>query len=111
MKKIYILICALAISFSAIAQVASQTIHTIDYSKNFNQAEIIDVNEVINSNNTSSSAMQSIVWESDFSYPNDWLLDNNGQTLNGWSIDATTDSWYLPNFSSTSGGNFAELGN
>jgi len=111
MKKIYISICALAISFSAIAQVASQTIHAIDYSKNFNQAEIIDVNEVINSNNTSSSAMQSIVWESDFSDPNDWLLDNNGQTLNGWSIDATTDSWYLPNFSSTSGGNFAELGN
>ena len=114
MKKIYITICALAISFSAIAQVASQTIHAIDYSKNFNQAEIIDVYEVINSNNTSSSAMQSIVWESDFSDASDWVINNNGQSggAYGWSIDATSDGWWSANgINSTSGGNFAELSN
>ena len=53
-----------------------------------------------------------IVWESDFSNPADWAIDNTGSFTNeGWSIDATMDSWFLSAFSSTSGGNFAELGN
>jgi hypothetical protein len=114
MKKIYISVCALAISLSSVAQVASQAIDAIGYSKNFHQAEFIDINEVITPNNSSSSIPVNIIWESDFSDPNDWVVDNNGQNGGawGWSIDATNDSWYFNNpVSSTSGGNYAEVSN
>ena len=114
MKKIYISICALLISVSLIAQVASQTINTLDYSKSFNKGEFTDFNEIINSNSSSVSSMLNIIWESDFSDPNDWVLDNDGQTPPdyGWSIDPNSDGWWHPNgISSTSGGNFAELSN
>ncbi|MEC9209667.1 MAG: hypothetical protein VX762_04500, partial [Bacteroidota bacterium] len=114
MKRIYILIWTLVISVSAIAQVASQTINTVDYSRNFNKTEVIDINEVINSNRMSASSIPNIVWESDFSDPSDWVLDNNGQNPPdyGWSIDSNSDGWWSSNgISSTSGGNFAELSN
>ena len=111
MKKIYILLCALATSICAIAQVSLQN---NDYSNNYNQLHLIDFNEIINLNNASSSAMQNIIWESDFSDPSDWTIDNNGQNggVYGWSIDGTNDSWYFNNpISSSSGGNYAELSN
>jgi len=57
---------------------------------------------------------QNILWESDFSDPNDWVLDNNGQNPPnyGWSIDQNSDGWWSSNgITSTSGGNFAELSN
>ena len=114
MKKIYISICALVISFSSFAQITSQTIHAIDYFKNFSQAEFIDINEVVPSNNNSSSSIPNIVWESDFSNPTDWVLDNNGQNPPdyGWSIDPNADGWWSSNgINSTSGGNFAEVSN
>jgi hypothetical protein len=114
MKKIYISICALAISSSTIAQVTSQNLHPVDYSKAICQQNIDDNNQVTSSNNTYSNAMQNIIWESDFSDPNDWLLDNNGQNggAYGWSIDSNNDSWYFNNaIGSTSGGNYAELSN
>ena len=115
MKKIYITICALAISFGTIAQVTSKAINTLDCSKNFSALEFIDSDEVINSNSSSSaSALGNIIWESDFSNPNDWVLDNNGQNppSYGWSIDAVADGWWSANgITSTSGGNFAELSN
>ena len=107
MKKIYILVCALVISFSVFAQVASQT---IDYSKNFNQVEYI--NEASKSN--SLTPITNIVWGSDFSNPSDWVLDNNGQNPPdyGWSIDPNADGWWSSNgINSTSGGNFAEVTN
>ena len=107
MKKIYISICALAISFSVFAQVASQT---IDYSKNFNQVEYI--NEASKSN--SLTPITNIVWGSDFSNPSDWVLDNDGQNPPdyGWSIDPNADGWWSSNgINSTSGGNFAEVSN
>ena len=114
MKKIYISISALLISFSSFAQVTSQTIQAIDYFKNFNQAEFIDINEVVPSNNNSLSSIPNIVWESDFSSPTDWVLDNNGQNPPdyGWSIDPNADGWWSTNgINSTSGGNFAEVSN
>jgi hypothetical protein len=114
MKKIHILIFALAISVSSIAQVALQHIHPLDYSKSFNSFESIDVEEIISSNWMSSSSVPNIIWESDFSDPTDWVLDNNGQNPPdyGWSIDAAVDGWYFNNaIASSSGGNFAELSN
>ena len=114
MKKIYISICALVISFSANAQVASKAINDLANSKNLMQTDFMQSNPLINSNNSifAPIPMANIVWQSDFSNPSDWIIDNSGSFTNeGWNIDATVDSWYLPAFSSTSGGNFAELGN
>ena len=62
----------------------------------------------------SSPAMAAPFWSNDFSIPSDWVLDNDGQNPPdyGWSIDANVDGWYFNNaISSSSGGNFAELGN
>jgi len=62
----------------------------------------------------SSPAMVAPFWSNDFSNPSDWMLDNSGQNPPdyGWSIDANVDGWYFNNaISSSSGGNFAELGN
>jgi hypothetical protein len=101
-------------SFSAFAQVASQTIQSIDYSKDFNQKEFIDFNEVITSKSNSLTPIPNIVWGSDFSNPSDWTLDNDGQNPPdyGWSIDPNSDGWWSSTgISSTSGGNFAELSN
>ena len=110
MKKIYILVCALVISFSSFAQITSQTIHAIDYFKNFNQVEYI--NEASKTN--SLTPITNIVWGSDFSNPSDWVLDNDGQNPPdyGWSIDPNADGWWSSNgINSTSGGNFAEVSN
>ena len=99
MKKIYISVCALALSLSTIAQVTSQNIYPLEYSKDLHQDNIDDNNQVTSSNNAYSNAIQNIIWESDFSDPNDWLLDNNGQSggVYGWSIDSNNDSWYFNN--------------
>ena len=62
----------------------------------------------------SSPAMAFPFWVNDFSTPSDWVLDNSGQNPPdyGWSIDASNDGWYFTSpISSSSGGNFAELGN
>ena len=112
MKKIYILICAFTISISAFAQITTENINSKDCSKQHHQKEMLDINEVNNPNSMSASSVTNIIWESDFSNPSDWIMVNNGSISNeGWNIDATVDSWYLPAFSSTSGGNFAEVGN
>ena len=114
MKKIYILICAFAISISAFAQIATQNMNSKDYSKKFHQSEFIDIDEVISTNSMNASSVTNIIWESDFSNPGDWTLDNDGQTLPyyGWSIYPTADGWWSTNgINSTSGGNFAELSN
>ena len=54
-------------------------------------------------------------WNSDFSNPSDWLLNNSGQVSPyGWSIGSVVNSWYnglSSGIQSTSGGNFAELFN
>ena len=112
MKKLYILTFSIAISFVAIGQVQSQIMNKLDYSKENNNSVLKFANQDISLNRMSSILMPNIVWESDFSDPNDWTMDNTGAFGNeGWNIDAVMDSWYLSAFSSTSGGNFAELGN
>jgi hypothetical protein len=116
MKKIYISICALAISVSAIAQVASQNITPIKYSNDLPQEHIVanNQNQVISANNANSNAMQNVIWDSDFSDPSDWVLDNSngGGGAFGWTIDAVNNGWWSQNgISSSSGGNYAELSN
>jgi len=114
MKKIYISICALVISASTIAQVSSLKIHPLEYSKDLNQDDIVVSNQVTSLNNASSNTMQNVIWESDFSDPSDWLLDNaiGGGGAFGWTIDAINDGWWSQNgISSSSGGNYAELSN
>jgi hypothetical protein len=57
------------------------------------------------------------IWSSNFSTPTDWLIDNDGQTGGnfGWNINSTKEGWANNTtqgiIASTSGGNFAELGN
>jgi len=114
MKKIYISICALAISFSSIAQNSNFTAEKLGAAKDFTDLVVSSNNELINTSFNNVNSSMNIIWESDFTDPNDWLLDNNGQNggAYGWSIDGTNDSWYFNNpISSTSGGNYAELSN
>lgn len=109
MIKNYITLFALALSISSIAQVKLHPAKSIDQSKINN---ILESDELIRMNRSAMAPSTNIVWESDFTDPNDWTIDNTGSLSNeGWNIDATVNSWYLQSFSSTSGGNFAELGN
>ncbi|MAW21197.1 MAG: hypothetical protein CMD16_02230 [Flavobacteriales bacterium] len=113
MRKIYISICFLVISVIAIAQVQS-TVNQIDYKQVFNQNEFLNAQGVSSSNSMNSASPVNIIWESDFSDPSDWVLDNSGQNPPdyGWSIDAISNGWWSSNgINSTSGGNFAELSN
>ena len=113
MKKFYISICVIAISCSANAQTSSNVMNSMSSAKEFNELVVSD-SQIFNPIINNSSSSMNIIWESDFSDPNDWLLDNNGQNggVYGWSIDGTNDSWYFNDpISSTSGGNYAELSN
>lgn len=113
MKKIYITLFAIVISLSTNAQISNNIVNNISSYKEFNDLVTHD-NQLFNPIINNSSSSMNIIWESDFSDPNDWLLDNNGQNggAYGWSIDGTNDSWYFNNpISSTSGGNYAELSN
>jgi len=113
MKKIYISICCLAFTFSAIAQfmpIKNQT--------NFAQSSVQNAFSIYEDytpvNSIVANPTSNIIWESDFSDPTDWVLDNSGQNppTYGWSIDANSDGWWSSNgITSTSGGNYAELSN
>ena len=113
MKKIYISICCLAFTFSAIAQfmpIKNQT--------NFAQSSVQNAFSIYEEYNPVNSIVvnptSNVIWESDFSDPTDWVLDNSGQNppTYGWSIDANSDGWWSNNgITSTSGGNYAELSN
>lgn len=111
MKKIYITLLALIVCLSTSAQVKLQDLKASDCSKEIN---LFEENHVKTEKRVISTPSQNIVWESDFSNPNDWVLDNNGQNPPnyGWSIDQNSDGWWSSNgITSTSGGNFAELSN
>ena len=109
MTKNYCTLFALLISFSSIAQIKIQTTKTCDHSQIIN---FYEENKFISSNRSLSTPSLNIVWESDFSNTSDWIIGGSaGITNEGWEVDQTVNSWYLPAFSSTSGGNFAELGN
>ncbi|MNJ88853.1 hypothetical protein D3C87_64100 [compost metagenome] len=66
---------------------------------------------------STNKALGTVVWDSDFSDVTEWSVDNNGQTGGnfGWNINATKEGWANNTthgiINSTSGGNFAELGN
>jgi hypothetical protein len=102
---------ALILCLNTSAQVKPQNLKAFDCSKEIN---FFEENHVKAEKRVTSTPSQNIVWESDFSNPNDWVLDNNGQNPPnyGWSIDQNSDGWWSPNgITSTSGGNFAELSN
>lgn len=66
---------------------------------------------------STQKALGTTLWSSDFSNSNDWTINNSGQTgpTFGWNINATKEGWANTTtqgiINSTSGGNFAELGN
>jgi hypothetical protein len=66
---------------------------------------------------STQKALGTAIWSSDFSNPSDWNINNSGQTgpTFGWNINATKEGWANNTtqgiIASTSGGNFAELGN
>ena len=111
MKKIYILVFTIVFSINSIAQIASKNLMMSEISKSFYQAEYVHTSTPFSLENSVNS-LGNVIWESDFTNNLDWTIDNTGTFTNeGWNIDANMDSWYLPAFSSTSGGSFAELGN
>ena len=113
MKKLYISIFALSLSISAFAQISNNVTNSMSSAKEFNELVVSDSQIFSPIINNSSSSMN-IIWESDFTDPNLWTLDNSGQNggAYGWSIDAVVDGWWSTNgISSTSGGNYAELSN
>ena len=106
MKKIYLTLAAAAVSGgAAFSQFAQPQI-------NF---EVNGVENTIASPNEGPvRAPGAVVWSDNFDDPNTWVIDNDGQsgTAMGWDINGTSDGWYSASgISSTSGGNFAELGN
>jgi len=106
MKKFYVILSAMIFSISSYTQVNNQILlGENELIMNHLPAITPFPSNFVTPNNTP-------FWSSNFSNPGDWIVDNTGSFTNeGWNIDATTDSWYLPAFNSTSGGNFAELGN
>ena len=114
MKKIYISICALAISFSSIAQTPNLPAEKMAAAKDFTDLVVLSNNEFFTTSTNNANSSMNIIWESDFTDPSLWTLDNSGQNggAYGWSIDAVVDGWWSTNvISSTSGGNYAELSN
>jgi len=107
MKKVLFLALPLMFATAIFAQQAK----FLEISSEFMPSEFINIDPVLSPNTSSAAAPVAPFWSSDFSDPTLWSIDNDGQTNDGWSIDGTTDSWYLPNFTSSSGGSFAELGN
>ena len=114
MKKQYILILSLFISASITAQSISQNISSMDYAKSLNNSVFMDAEVMVESSSISLTPSLNVIWESDFSDPSQWILDNSGQNppIYGWSIDPNSDGWFAANgINSTSGGNYAELSN
>ena len=110
MKKILFLALPLMFATAIFAQQAK----FVEISSEFMAAEFINVDPVLSPNTSSAAPSVAPFWTNNFDTPTDWVLDNSGQNPPdyGWSIDANFDGWYFNNvISSSSGGNFAELGN
>lgn len=109
MKKNYLLVLGLLISASVSAQVGGK-----NFPKKIEKSFSTHIVKSTESQLITPKVGGDIVWDSDFSDPTDWTIDNDGQTAAGfgWDIGATESSWWTSALiNSTSGGNFAELGN
>ena len=108
MKKLHLLIAAIATSCFSFAQVNLTNYNQV-INKGLLSVEEPGKNQILNE----KSGV--VFWSDDFSDPNTWAIDNDTTGLGaeyGWSIDNTIDGWYFSNpVNSTSGGNFAELNN
>ncbi|MCO4813318.1 MAG: T9SS type A sorting domain-containing protein [Flavobacteriales bacterium] len=104
MKKIYLGVFALSVlTFNSTAQKAIENYQFSTTPASQNTAPTATPKDV-----------GAEVWSNDFDNPADWTIANDAQTgaTFGWNIDATSDSWYFNGgINSTSGGNFAEVGN
>ncbi len=100
---------------SGLCLVSAGVFGQVQINKNVGQLPARELSTVKPTTSTASpaKALGVTFWQDDFSTPANWTVDNNGQVgaTFGWSIDNTVDGWYLNNFNSTSGGNFAELSN
>ena len=113
MKKLYSIFFALVFSVASYSQFSTD-LELLNSSKKINYSEFSQQTPVLNPQNSSSLINSNLIWESDFSDPSQWNLDNSGQNppIYGWSIDPTSDGWFAANgINSTSGGNYAELSN
>ena len=97
MKKIIFL--ALFLMF--VTTIFAQQAKFVEISSEFMVAEFVNVEPVLSPSTSSAAASVTPFWSSDFSDPTLWSIDNDGQTNEGWNIDAVEDSWYGPlsNFS------------
>lgn len=104
MKKIYLGVFALSVlTFNSTAQKAIENYQFSTTPASQNTTPTVTPKDV-----------GAEVWSNEFDNPADWTIANDGQTGAdfGWNIDATSDSWYFNGgINSTSGGNFAEVGN
>jgi hypothetical protein len=103
MKKIYLLAAAFGFALSGIAQYALPMTK-----KSITNAKPVE------SVGTMPKALGDTLWTDGFENPSDWVIENDGVTAPaaGWTVDANLDSWYFANaIASTSGGNYAEVGN
>lgn len=106
MKKIYFMTVFLGATSFAFNQVQRAPVP--------GQQLSTEIGKTIPTNYIPTKAVGTAIWTDNFDDPTTWTIDNNSQTDLGigWDINSTVDGWYFNNrIVSTSGGNFAELGN
>ena len=98
MKKLYTVFFALVFSVASYSQFSTD-LETLNSSKKINYSEFSQQTPDLNPQNSSSLINLNLIWESDFSDPSDWVLDNSGQNPPnyGWSIDAISHGWWSNN--------------
>src|SRR5690554_2899597 len=105
MKKIYVMAAFLGATSFAFNQVIQEAPMQVS----------VNTDKVISTNNTSVKALGTPLWEDGFDDPTTWTINNDGKAGKavGWTISSEYDGWtsWGGDFSSTSGGNFAEVGN
>ena len=106
MKKIYFLAAALGFASMGVAQ------NALPISKRV----ISTAKQVQTATAPVYKALGTPIWEDDFDNLADWTIDNDGVTAasSGWSVHQASTSWSATvgvGINSTSGGNFAEVGN
>lgn len=110
MKKIYLSLVCLATLSLASAQLNNNLPASNFRNSNF---------KILPSSNSTKGVEKAnageVVWTNDFSNTSDWVIDNNSKIglIFGWNINSAIDGKYFTgdSFTSTSGGNFAELNN